>query len=161
MNCFQNARKNSTRNAKERANRKLRKLNRDVTFNIQDNITQDKDIKIQDENNNIQGFTLKNGCILHCDGFDYYYSDKHNKIGSLNAADMLYGIYGTSFNPEAYLQVQAVFLYKEKYYFIPSSFSFIGTLHRMRNYQIIAQTSSPPTYLDILTCKKICPGFLD
>ncbi len=142
---------NSIRNAKKRANRRARKLIQNSNIKNDDNKQELKKTPQQ---------ALTHGCILHCEGFDYYYLGKKRKNPFAFSAEHLYGI-NVATLPDAYLKVQAVFIYKERYYFIPSSFSFIGTLSRMRKYQIISKPPSTPTYLDYAICQKVCPGFLD
>ena len=60
--------------------------------------------------------------------------------------------------------VKAVFLYKGKYYKIPSSVSFAGTFDITRRKFTIVEHDIDIIKLEdlpIKICKKICPGYLD
>jgi hypothetical protein len=61
-----------------------------------------------------------------------------------------------------YMIVRAVFKHSGKYYFIPESFSLMGTMDPRKKWTFVEQAKprSIPT-LSYDACKKICPGFLD
>jgi len=62
---------------------------------------------------------------------------------------------------ENYMCVKTVILYKGKYWFIPSSVSFTGTLSTKRKFLIIHPKYPTPQILDRKICMEICPGWLD
>jgi len=61
-----------------------------------------------------------------------------------------------------YLYVQAVYPHEGRFYFIPSSFSMIGTLDPERPWTLHTEKLSYSiATLPEKICKKECPGYLD
>lgn len=61
-----------------------------------------------------------------------------------------------------YIYVRAVFRYDDRWYYIPSTFSEIGTIDPSSEWKIIDNNVNYSiSYLDKNICKKVCPGYLD
>ena len=111
---------------------------------------------------------IQPGSIVLENGFYYYVTSRYHLRAQLEhikegqqwaLGDMYSGEYYSS-DPD-YLFVRAVVDHNGIYYFVPSMFSLEGTMDPSRNVKFIEKLSYYPCALDVKTCKKICPGYLD
>jgi hypothetical protein len=98
----------------------------------------------------------KVGTIIQCGGFDYHYlgsyHDMSDEISKYLAYDQL---------APNYFVVKAVYLHNGEYYYIPSIFSNMGTLNPPYVWELKKTNPGDIKTLDMETCKKVCPGYLD
>lgn len=113
---------------------------------------------------------LRYGCIIKKDNFCYHYlgtiGERERAFGTKygeTIADERYCFEFTKEN-ENYLLVKAVFLYQGKYYYIPATFSLLGTIQPSDKVTCVCPDFFPPGKFPTLAediCLQVCPGYLD
>ena len=107
--------------------------------------------------------------IIHQGNFDYIYLESYHDYAAtmgikqgeiIDSGAMHFLEYDKNYID--YMYVRAIHKYKDKYYFIPSSFSNIGTMRADRDWNLVTeQLNYSIEILNKKICEEICPGYLD
>ena len=106
--------------------------------------------------------------IIECEGIPYLYLGTLKRYAKNNSFINRKTVYSSGVNAmtyerteQKYYRVKAVHEYKKKFWFIPSSYSFVGTLSANKQWTQITNSIGTLQELSVSKCQEICPGYLD
>jgi hypothetical protein len=72
-------------------------------------------------------------------------------------------MYAVEYDAESpnYMVCRALFKHKGSHYYVPSTYSYMGTIDPTEPWVVVAQPNVLIRTLDALTCRAVCPGYLD
>lgn len=105
--------------------------------------------------------------VIRNNGFEYLFVGFHHDyaklVGLLNGDVISDGMGAVEYmsSDKNYMRVKAIYNHNGKYYYIPGTFSMMGTLDPNSKCQIvISNLDYVVETLDSKVCQKVCPGYL-
>lgn len=110
---------------------------------------------------------LTYGCIFKSDEIYYRYMGTykeytdHKNIKTGDNIKIGMNIFKYDQSLENFWRVRAVYKYKNRFYFIPGSFSFPGSMRPRTEFTVVQVGKELPKELNPMICHKVCPGYMD